>query len=252
METPDNHVADLEQYQYDEGEADEEGDLVADCVEEAAALAELSKHNLILKEMINEQGLRVECYFCQECTVEYSDINDFLFQHPGVELLNENPEEEILPDSNNTQDKLWDLVEDLKEEVGDEDNPNEYITPDIDQSFEAQPDIESEQQEAETFTKAEPADTEENDHYYCYECQQVFTDLTTAEQHDCTLQQPSQEQLQPQEDQDEFVTDEAQKVVDFACAYCSQVFSSYDDLLNHIANCQQHAVNIKDKISILP
>lgn len=214
---------------------------------------DLSKHNLVLKEIITEQGLIKESYFCQECCTQYSDINEFLLQHPGIELLSEKPEDDDgdieedtqgeyvsvidIKNEGETQDKLWDLVENVVEKDDDSnvnggDVDEDPVMSDLIQLNNSN----AQQMENETVTNGNEALETKGEHYFCYECHQLFSDLRSAEEHDCgkrvvneTTENPEAEELHQPEDEDELV-----------CSYCQKVCLSYNDLIDHMTNCEEN------------
>lgn len=139
---------------------------------------DLSKHNLILKETIDENGQLVEGYLCQECNLPFNTIEDFLNYHPCMELLSEIPEkqeegeEEPPIASNDSENKLWDLVENLEETDEQE----------IDDAIEEIIEMKHKVEENDNSNSNLELD---RDRYFCYDCQQVFSDLSSAENHEC-------------------------------------------------------------------
>ncbi|XP_065369914.1 zinc finger protein 90 homolog [Calliphora vicina] len=184
---------------------------------------DLSKHNLILRETIDENGQLVEGYFCQQCNLAFNTIEDFLSYHPCMELLNEIPEQqeqqqqETVP-SATPEDKLWDLVENL-DEAEDDDNA-------FDEIIEIKPNIDS-LNENEVASSTVELDKER---YFCYDCQQVFTDLTTAENHDCINQLPNSEELT--EPKSTLLVDNEVNNV-YRCHLCDKDYTSLRSFNNH-------------------
>lgn len=256
--------------QYTGEDAETEAEFViTNCVEDGGdgvgVNSDLSKHNLVLKEVITEQGLIRESYFCQDCFVEYSDVNEFLQQHPGVELL-ESPEidskqedlgtedifEETIEEDNEVHikeegiqhDKLWELVENIiEEDHTDDPQLSELIT----LNKTAKQELESATPPIQAKSEVVDADSE---HYFCYECQQIFSSLKSAEEHDCgtppqseTAKEQSDEMLEHQ-NADLFEAETPEQ----ACVYCGQISSSYEDLKKHMIYCEQ---NVSESWSLL-
>lgn len=249
------------QYTGEDVETEAEFD-ITNCVEDGGddigVQSDLSKHNLVLKEVITEQGLIRESYFCQDCFVEYSDVNEFLQQHPGVELL-ESPEldakqediigtedifEETIEEDHEVHikeegtqhDKLWELVENIiEEDHTDEPQLSELISLN-----------KTDKQDLDTVTSPIQANSEvvdaDSEHYFCYECQQIFSSLKSAEEHDCgapsqseTVKEQSDEMLEHQ-NADQFEAEPEE----LACVYCGQISSTYEDLKKHMIYCEQN------------
>lgn len=121
---------------------------------------DLTKHNLILRETIDENGHLVKGYFCQQCNLAFNTIDDFLAYHPSIEgTFDENEQMH----TTTTGDKLWDLVENL-DEIEEDHNESSIV-------------------EMKPNTNGVDVDDER---YFCCHCQQVFKDLDTAETHNCS------------------------------------------------------------------
>ena len=134
-------------------------------VEELDNINDLTKHSLILRETIDENGQLVKGYFCQQCNLSFNTIEDFLAYHPCTEDI-ENENEQSQPMDvvqTSTGGKLWDLVENL-DEIEEDRNESTIV--------EMKPNINN-----------VDADDER---YFCCHCQQVFKDLDTAENHQCS------------------------------------------------------------------
>ncbi|XP_013097912.2 zinc finger protein 436 [Stomoxys calcitrans] len=188
---------------------------------------DFSKHNLVLKECITELGLIKQSYFCQECSMEYNDINEFLLEHPGIELLSENPEndvqdfpgedivEEALHEKVEHADILWDLVENVVEGEKAIEPASEVI----------------EYEGPKSPLRKEGADTDK-EQYFCYECQGIFNDLQTAEDHECgTLGIPVADLEEPPKEEND--------VNAYICTYCNLMCISYEELSMHMTNCDE-------------
>ncbi|XP_073845997.1 optix-binding protein [Musca autumnalis] len=237
---------------------------------------DLSKHNLVLKEIITDQGLIKESYFCQECAAEYSDINDFLQEHPGIELLNEKPDDDdieeiiqeqqplesggvtinqeplIIKQEDESLDKLWDLVENT-EENDEADNVDDVVEDDVDPIMSDFIRLNKTQEKDQESISDEPSsNTNEpsfsldakGDHYFCYECRKLFSDLKSAEEHECgnaninetttvtnAENDADAEALLQEKDQDDLV-----------CNYCQKLCASFDDLINHMTTCEENGL----------
>ncbi|KAM7344013.1 optix-binding protein [Cochliomyia hominivorax] len=186
---------------------------------------DLSKHNLILRETIDENGQLVEGYLCQECNLAFNTIEDFLDYHPCTELLTEPPEQQEQEQQqhsvtiiNETENKLWDLVENLEET---DDNNVHIVEEDIDVKPNA-------------INETSNNDMElDGERYFCYDCQQVFTDLTSAENHDCTnqTQNNNDEQSEPKSTLLVDNTEEHNNV--FHCHLCDKDYTSLRSFNNH-------------------
>ncbi|XP_037815578.1 zinc finger and SCAN domain-containing protein 2 [Lucilia sericata] len=184
---------------------------------------DLSKHNLILRETIDENGQLVEGYYCQQCNLAFNTIEDFLNYHPYIELLSENPEEQEEQQqdiiSTISGDKLWDLVENLEETEDNADNIEEII--------EMKPNCI--QEENAVSNALEELDKER---YFCYDCQQVFTDLTTAENHDCCSHQEHNSLDLIESNSTLLVENDDQNV--YRCHLCDKDYTSLRSFNNHL------------------
>lgn len=147
--------------------------------EELDNIDDLTKHSLILRETIDENGQLVKGYFCQQCNLSFNTIEDFLAYHPCTEDI-ENENEQSRPMDvvqTSTDGKLWDLVENL-DEIEEDHNESTIV--------EMKPNINN-----------VDADDER---YFCCHCQQVFKDLNTAENHQCSNEFQTTENVEEVDD----------------------------------------------------
>ncbi|XP_075168269.1 optix-binding protein [Haematobia irritans] len=224
-----NGTENIDQYSSSQVEEEEASFVFIDSDQEELNTNDLSKHNLVLKEVITDQGQIIQKYFCQECSLEYHDINEFLIQHPGVELLSEHPEDDVQELNEETIEgdtmynddrgthKLWDLVEDIVEDENEEISPVEESRH---QDVNSQDNI---------LKKSNPKEETYVEQYFCYECGGIFDDIQKAEDHRCGML------VVPASDGTELQEETA--VNDLTCSYCKLICSSYDALLNHMTTC---------------
>uniref|UniRef100_A0A1A9WWQ6 C2H2-type domain-containing protein n=1 Tax=Glossina brevipalpis TaxID=37001 RepID=A0A1A9WWQ6_9MUSC len=185
----------------------------------AGVLADdLANHNLILSECLDENEQMTEIYHCYECKTEFASVHDFVEAHPGIaedEVNSENVKEFEDKHALNTLNNLVIIGE-------EQTNHPDYVKEEIHEE------LETDSSECVTKNDIDGMNTD-TEGYFCYDCQQIFPNLTIAEQHECALNKQNSAQSYEKE---------AVEKTDFTCAHCQQSCDSYDELLNHAFKCE--------------
>uniref|UniRef100_A0A1B0BLZ8 C2H2-type domain-containing protein n=1 Tax=Glossina palpalis gambiensis TaxID=67801 RepID=A0A1B0BLZ8_9MUSC len=178
---------------------------------------DLTKHNLILSECLDEDEQMTQIYHCYQCKTEFASVHEFVEAHPGIAEDEQNSENVKESDHKFPDDTMDNLIIIRDQDTNRMDYQNEEIHEDRE--------IESNE-----YTGKDDMDEMalNAERYFCYDCQEVFLSLQTAEQHECSSDMQNSSQSANKELIEE----------DFTCAYCHQSCESYDELLNHVLKCE--------------